>query len=199
MALAKTVKGFFRYTTRTIFDPENADDPFFIFTPKPHREPKVYPVFEPIAPRSFGDIFYRVAVPDDLAIIRDFTDYWLSGKGYAAKIPGAGHDYFIPTQQHIGYLQCKTTLLALDQTKLIGWAVRQRDGSLIHLLVASNYRGRGIGAHLLELLTPTTIRSKSDQSTGNPLDFYLQHGYEKTSDVKIGKHKNIDILVKKTP
>ena len=197
MALAKTITGFFRYTTRTVFDPDNADDPFFIFTPKPHREPKVYPVFEPIASKTIGDVFYRIAVPDDLNIIRNFTDFWLSGKGYAARIPGAGHDYFIPTQQHIGYLKVKTSLLAFIRERLVGWGVRQRDGTLIHLLVASDCRGRGIGAQILKLLSPIAVRSKSDQSTGDPLNFYLKHGYEKTSDQKTGKHQNIDILTRK--
>jgi GNAT superfamily N-acetyltransferase len=196
MALAKTSKGFFRYTTRTIFDPDNADDPFFIFTPKPHREPKIYPVFEPIPSQTIGDIFYRTAAPDDLQTIRDFTDFWLSGKGYAAKIPGAGKDYFIPTGQHIDYLRQKTTLLAFSQATLVGWGVRQRDGTLIHLLVDSRCRGKGIGAQILKLLTPVAIRSKADQSTGDPINFYLKHGYKKTSDQKIGKHKNIDILTR---
>ena len=197
MALAKTITGFFRYTTQTVFDPDNADDPFFIFTPKPHREPKVFPVFEPIAPKTIGDIFYRVTVPDDLIIVCNFTDFWMGGKGYKAKIPGAGKDYFIPRKQHIDYLRLYTTLLAFDQDKLVGWAVRQREGILIHLLVDASYRGRGIGAHLLELLTPISVRSKSDQSTGDPLNFYLKHGYEKTSDQKTGKHQNIDVLTRK--
>jgi len=196
LALAKTATGFFIITARTYFDPDNADDPFFIFTPKPHKEPKVYPVFEPIPSRSIGDILYRVATPDDLTIIRDFTDYWLSGKGYAAKIPGAGRDYFIPTGQHVAYLKYKTTLLAFWGERLTGWGVRQRDGTLIHLLVASDCRGKGIGTQILEMLTPVSVRSKSDQSTGDPLDFYLKHGFKKTSDEKIGKHKNIDVLTR---
>lgn len=196
MAIAKTVTGFKRITPRTIINPANADDPFFIFTPKVHRLPKVYPDFPPIPPSMMGDVFYRTAGPDDLNVIREFTDFWLSGKGYTAGIEGAGHDYFIPTRQHSDYLKNYTTLLAFDQNQLVGWAVRQRDGTLIHLLVASNFRGKGIGAALLKMLTPTTIRSKSDQSTGDPLPFYLKHGFKKTSDEKIGKHKNIDVLAR---
>jgi GNAT superfamily N-acetyltransferase len=203
MVLAKTPTGHIQITTRTIFNKDNADDPFFIFTPHVKKPPKIWLIFPPIPPSIVGDLCYRIATPADLDIIREFTDFWLSGKGYAAKVPGAGRDYFIPTGQHIDYLKYYTTLLAFRQSKIVGWAVRQRDGTLIHLLVASNCRGQGIGAHLLELLEPPTIRSKSDQSTGDPLDFYLKHGFKKTSDVKIGKHKNIDILTrdtsKKTP
>lgn len=194
MALAKTITGFIRITERSIINPDNAEDPFFIFTPHVKKPPRIYPDFPPIKPAISGNIYYRTAVPVDLAIIREFTDFWLSGKGYTAKVPGAGHDFFIPTQRHSDYLKNYTTLLAFDQNKLTGWAVRQRDGTLIHLLVSSFYRGQGIGAHLLKLLTPTTVRSKSDQSTGDPLEFYLKHGFKKTSDQKTGKHQNIDIL-----
>lgn len=196
MALAKTVTGMLRITARTIVNTANADDPFFIFTPHVKKPPRVYPDFPPIPPSIIGDVCYRTAGPDDLDRIREFTDYWLSGKGYTAGIEGAGHDYFIPTAQQKSYLEHYTTLLAFSQDKLVGWAVRQRDGTLIHLLVASNFRGKGIGAAILKMLTPTAVRSKSDQSTGDPLAFYLKHGFKKTSDKKIGKHENIDVLAR---
>lgn len=196
MALAKTIAGFMRITARTIVNKDNADDPFFIFTPHVKKPPRVYPDFPPIPPSMIGDVNYRTASPEDLNIVRDFTDYWLSGKGYAAGFEKAGHDYFIPTRQHGDYLKYYTTLLAFIQNQLVGWAVRQRDGTLIHLLVASNFRGKGIGAALLKMLTPTAVRSKSDQSTGDPLAFYLKHGFKKTSDKKIGKHENIDVLAR---
>jgi GNAT superfamily N-acetyltransferase len=196
MAIAKTITGSIRITAKTIVNKDNAEDPFFIFTPKVHRQPKFYPDFPPIPPSTLNSVFYRTATIEDLATIRDFTDFWLSGKGYAAGVEEAGHDYFIPTRQHSDYLKNYTTLLAFDQEQLVGWAVRQRDGTLIHLLVAANFRGKGIGAYLLKLLTPTAVRSKSDQSTGDPLNFYLKHGFKKTSDEKIGKHKNIDVLAR---
>jgi GNAT superfamily N-acetyltransferase len=195
MALAKVADGFIRITAQS----KIPDDPFFIFSAlrrvREPKIPKVYPVFAVIEPNIYNDIFYRTANPQDLNVIREFTDYWLSGKGYAAGAQGAGHDYFIPSGQHKDYLKFYTTLLAFAQSKVIGWAVRQRDGTLIHLLVASDWRGKGIGAHLLKTLEPKSVRSKSDQSTGDPLNFYLKHGFAKTSDQKIGKHQNIDVLV----
>jgi GNAT superfamily N-acetyltransferase len=196
MALAKVADGFIRITAQTRIP----DDPFFIFSAirkiREPKIPKVYPVFALIPPHVHNDVFYRTANPADLDVIRQFTDYWLSGKGYAAGVQGAGHDYFIPFGQHRDYLKFYTTLLAFSQSKVTGWAVRQRDGTLIHLLVAADWQSKGIGTHLLKLLEPKAVRSKSDQSTGDPLDFYLNRGFKKTSDQKIGKHKNIDVLAR---
>lgn len=196
MVLAKTDKGFFVIRSNTRINAANAEDAFYLFAVQELKVPNVYPTFPFIKPTIIGDFFYRTAAPSDLAIVRDFCDYWLSGKGYSAGVPGAGHDFFIPTERLKDYIIKYTTLLCFLQSKIVGWAVRQRDGSLIHLLVAANVRGRGIGAQLLELLDPLQVRSKSDQSTGDPIDFYVKHGYKKTSSEKIGKHHNIDVLAK---
>ncbi|GAJ16634.1 unnamed protein product, partial [marine sediment metagenome] len=126
---------------------------------------------------------YRLAVLSDLEPIIKFVDRLLAGK-----------DFFCPRGQHLGYFKYKTIVVTFDGEKLIGWAVRQKNGSLIHLLVDTDYRGMGIGTHLLKILDPLFIRSKFDQSTGDPLPFYEKHGYHKTSDERIGKHKNIDLL-----
>lgn len=165
-------------------------DPVFFCAPKRYivrerkpRAAKVYPSFPPIFPHEYRGFEYRLAVIDDLDAIIELVDRLL-----------AGRDFFCPRGQHIGYFKYKTILLCLDQAKLIGWSVRQLNGSLIHLLVDTDYRGNGIGSHLLELLQPLLIRSKSDQSTGDPLSFYQKHGYQKTSDDRVGKNKNIDLL-----
>lgn len=169
-------------------------DPEFFFT-RPSRPPrrrgpavpKVYPTFPQIFEHEFHDHLYRLAIMSDLDLIIGFVDRLL-----------AGRDFFCPRGQHIGYFKYKTILLTFHGPDLIGWAVRQKSGSLIHLLVDPEYRGRGIGSHLLRLLEPLTIRSKSDQSTGDPYEFYRMHGYIKTTDERIGKHKNIDLLSKQT-
>lgn len=165
-------------------------DPLFFIAPKSRikreRGPKVnkvYPVFPQIFEHVFEGYLYRLAELTDLDQIVPFVDHLL-----------AGHDFFCPRGQHISYFKYKTILLSFDQAKLIGWAVRQRNGSLIHLLVDPGYRGKGIGSHLLNLLEPTLVRSKSDQSTGDPIKFYEKHGYAKTSDERVGKNKNIDLL-----
>jgi GNAT superfamily N-acetyltransferase len=170
-------------------------DPDFIFTPhvqpgrkRPPRIPKIYPVFPPIIPHQHNGYSYRLAGMGDLDDIVHFVDLLL-----------AGHDFFCPRGQHISYFKYKTIVVTFDDTRLIGWAVRQKAGSLIHLLVDPDYRGKGIGSHLLNVLEPLTIRSKSDQSTGDPFPFYEKHGYIKTSDERIGKNKNIDLLSKRIP
>jgi GNAT superfamily N-acetyltransferase len=154
-------------------------------------------------------ILYRNAETSDLPEIQTFTDFWLSGRGKRKKEPGAVDDCFISTGQHRGYLRLSTVLLAYDENKLVGWAVKHHNGSLIHLLVAYPYRGKGIGSEMLRILDPQLVRSKSDQSSGNPAPFYVKHGYEKIrSETSIPTFKkprvrkrplrNIDIFVKKT-
>jgi GNAT superfamily N-acetyltransferase len=192
--LVKTISGYKRITLHSKINLGSPEDPFFILNPIPKKQPKVYPCFPNIDPILLKNVLYRTANPDDLNTICSFTDYWLAGKAYSQGIVGAGHDFFIPKSRHQDYLRKYTTVLAFLQSQVIGWAVRQRDGSLIHLLVSADHRGQGIGKQLLKMLDPTIIRSKSDQSTGDPLKFYMKAGYKKTSDVKIGKHKNIDLL-----
>lgn len=138
-------------------------------------------------------ITYRPASGDDLPNICKFVDFWLAGGAKRLKIPGGGADYFVPRGQQIGYLKYKTTYLATYQDEIIGWSVKSKNKTLIHLLVTPEYRGKGIGGHLLNILDPEFVRSKSDQSTGDPKKFYEKHGY-KVIEAGIGKHENIDIL-----
>lgn len=187
MVKVRTEKGW--KTMRTI-----PGDPVFICARRRHiqsaraeRAKKVWPTFPPIHPHFEGDILYRLARMSDLDDIVSIVDRLLAGK-----------DFFCPRGQHIGYFKYKTILLAHASDNLIGWAVRQKNGALIHLLIDPVYRGQGIGSHMLEVLEPLLIRSKSDQSTGDPLKFYEKHGYTKTTDERIGKNKNIDLLSKST-
>lgn len=136
---------------------------------------------------------YRPASGNDLPDICKFVDFWLSGGAKKLKIPGGGADYFVPKGQQIGYLKYKTTYLAIYNHKIIGWGVKSKNKTLIHLLITPEYRGKGIGGHLLHILDPEFVRSKSDQSTGDPLKFYEKHGYE-ISLAGQGKNKNIDIM-----
>lgn len=163
------------------------------------REPHVPPPLLPTLyfPCTFDSdvrlVTYRSALPDDLPRICKFVDYWLSGGAKRLGIPGAGADFFIPHGQQAGYLKYKTTCLAMYEHEIIGWSVKSKNETLIHLLVSAEYRGKGIGSHLLSILNPHLVRSKSDQSTGDPKRFYQKHGYE-VIEAGQGKHKNIDIL-----
>ncbi len=152
---------------------------------------------------------YRKAQMSALSEIQSFVDYWLSGRGMHEKAAGAVNDCFISTGQHKGYLRSSTVLLAYDENKIVGWAVKHRNGSLIHLLVAYPYQGKGIGTTMLRILDPPLVRSKWDQSSGDPAQFYVKAGYKKignetsrptykTPKTRKAPHKNIDIFVKKT-
>lgn len=148
-------------------------------------------------PCTFGtetvSITYRPASGPDLPNICKFVDFWLAGGAKRLHIPGAGADYFVPKGQQIGYLKYKTTYLAMFDGDIIGWAVKSKNKTLIHLLITPEFRGKGIGGHLLNILDPEFVRSKSDQSTGDPKKFYEKHGYE-VIEADQGKHKNIDIM-----
>lgn len=203
MVRAKLQDGTFTSSHKILFD----TDPLFVTlyhktkrtgTRKPlattDADPTLLTFFFPCSLESeTRTITYRPANGDDLPNICKFVDFWLSGGAKRLHIPGGGKDYFIPKGQQIGYLKYKTTYLATFDDKIIAWAVKSKNKTLIHLLVTPKYRGKGIGGHLLNILNPEFVRSKSDQSTGDPLKFYQKHGFE-VVEAKTGKHSNIDIM-----
>jgi GNAT superfamily N-acetyltransferase len=139
------------------------------------------------------NIIYRPANAADIPDIVFFVDFWLKGVGKRLGVEGAGDDFFVSRQRHAEYLKYKTVLLALDDNKIIGWAVKGQNDCLIHLLIAASYRKKGVGSTMLKMLDPSTVRSKTDESTGDPIQFYLKHGFTLIAS-KQGKHQNIDIL-----
>lgn len=145
------------------------------------------------------EIKYRLANESDIPAITAFVDFWLKGEGIPDKIPGSAHDYFVPAGRHLKFVTKYTTLLALLENCIIGWAVKTHKGVLIHLLVAGTFRNKGIGSKMLKLMNPETIRSKMDQSAGDPASFYYRFGYIKPSVRPTGKKNNIELFVKAIP
>jgi len=143
-------------------------------------------------------ITYRRATPDDTEGIVHFVDYWLAGRACRDQAPGASNDYFVPKARHEGFLKSHNVLLALEAEHIVGWAVTTAKHSLIHLLVAGDCRGQGVGQEMLRRLNPELVRSKVDQSTGDPTSFYLQRGYEPSPGPPTGAKLNIRMLRKKT-
>lgn len=142
------------------------------------------------------NIEYRKADESDIPAITAFVDFWLKGEGLPDKVPGSAHDYFVPAGRHLKFVTKYTTLLALVENYIIGWAVKTHKGVLIHLLVAGTFRNQGIGGKLLELSNPETVRSKMDQSAGNPADWYRKHGYVKSAGPAQGKKHNIELFTR---
>ena len=153
------------------------------------------------------DISIRIATIDDLPMIKTFVDFWLSGRGTKIHAEGAVNDVFISSSQHRTYIIKYTTFLLFLKTELIGWAVLQYDNQLIHLLISGYFRGLGMGTKLLRYIKPHRIRSKSDQSSGDPALFYESQGYQKIETVSpmhkfnrnkinAGTDKKIDIYEK---
>ena len=133
----------------------------------------------------------------DLKKIAVFVDYWLTGGGKRDGIPTATHDFFVRFGQHEGYLRKYYVMLATCEGAIVGWAVKTKKGVLIHLLVAATFRGMGIGGQMLRRMAPDVVRSKYDQKSGDPAAFYIKHGYERASDVRVGKHVNIELFHRK--
>lgn len=139
-------------------------------------------------------VHFRLAQLSDIKVLSRFTDWWLSGRGRSKGISGAVDDCFISAGQHKKYVSRYTTLLALRGVTLVGWAVVEPSGTMIHLLIAGNYRGQGIGKLMMHVLRPKLIRSKFDQSSGNPIGFYLKLGYTKVKRVQSRSRLDIDRL-----
>lgn len=151
-------------------------------------------------------IVYRQARLDDLDPISRFTDWWISGRGKARNVPGAVNDCFITKPQHQKYIRRYETLIAFRGVSIVGWAVKGHNEVLIHLLISGPYRGQGIGKAMISILRPRIIRSKKDQSTGNPVEFYKKLGYQivrteqskasfSIDQSKPNRPENIDVFV----
>lgn len=139
-------------------------------------------------------VTYRLATTADVPAIAAFADYWLAGRGMVDKTPGSAHDYFIPLGRHFKFVTKYVTLLALTNDFIIGWSVKTNKQVLIHLLVAGNFRHRGIGSQLLKQLSPELVRSKTDQAAGDPAKFYANHGYTPANLPHQGKKHNVQIF-----
>lgn len=145
------------------------------------------------------DLKIRPAHPTDLERVCKFVDYWLARIPKKDQPEGVKGDYFVPKRRQDDYIKNYQVLIAIDPNHIVGWAVKDPKNVLIHLLVSGDARGQGIGTQLLKALNPEIVRSKTDQTTGDPIDFYLKHDYVPTGDPLQGKHQNIQILEKKAP
>lgn len=137
---------------------------------------------------------YRDATIDDLKSVSRFTDFWLSGRGKRVQAAGAVDDCFISPSQHKKYICKYRTFLCLNEFRILGWAVVEPSGTLIHLIVDGHCRGCGIGRQMMSLLSPKYVRSKLDQSSGNPIGFYKKLGYRKVRTEKSRSRLDIDVV-----
>jgi len=124
---------------------------------------------------------YRQATKADFARILAFVDIFLR------------RDYLVRRAELERKLEVGTMLIVMDAEKLVSWAVMGKNESLWNLLVHPKYRGRHIGQTIVERFRPLIIRSKSDQSTGDPTPFYRKLGYRIVNE-RQGKNRNITIM-----
>jgi len=141
-------------------------------------------------------VSFRVAGLGDLVKIKEFVDFWLSGRGKRVNAPGVVNDYFVSEGQHRSYLRLYLVVLAFEDDRIVGWGVKTLKGVLLHLLVAGDHRSQGIGGELLRIIGPVSVRSKMDQSTGDPTPWYQKKGYVISGTECVGRNRNIKVLVK---
>ena len=144
-------------------------------------------------------ITYKIASSEDIPQLIAFTDFWLAGRGTAVHAEGVVNDYWISPSQHRDYLRKYKVLVAIDSATIVGWAVCSKSKRLFHMLVAGTHRGKGIGSKMLKMLDPQTVRSKTDQASGDPTPWYIAHGFNRASVRLEGKKQNIAILTKGDP
>ncbi len=129
-------------------------------------------------------LIYREATFEDLSRIMAFADIFLRKdvllyRDYVAAYLKSGID---------------KVWLTFDREKLIAFAfIWKNTDSLNNLYVHPKYRKRKIGLHLIEYLKPIIVRSKTDQSTGDPTEFYRKIGYQIVA-TRQGRKKNLTIL-----
>lgn len=142
------------------------------------------------------DVRFRWANIEDLDGITEYVDCFLSGRRHKTLGRVSASDYFVEHGRHIHYIKDYKTLLAVVGQMIVGWAVLTSKGVLIHLLVRPDFRGRGIGRRMVEILQPELVRSKTDQSSGNPEHFYRTLGYVPSKAEFVGRKRNIQLFIR---
>lgn len=76
---------------------------------------------------------------------------------------------------------------------LCGIVVGYLHSRLLNLYLKPEFRRSGLGAMIIEALSPDEIRAKVDWSDGDPTEFYTKQGYHVVQS-RQGKNANITIL-----
>lgn len=85
-----------------------------------------------------------------------------------------------------------------EWSEILGVLVLYADSVLHNLFLARWCRGMGLGSAVIEAVSPSSIRAKTDMVAGDPTGFYNRLGY--THEVaREGKRGQISVLTKVTP
>lgn len=79
------------------------------------------------------------------------------------------------------------------ENKIIGILINTRDGWLNTIFIHPEFRKKGIGSALLNFDRPAFVRVKINESSGNPVKFYLNNDYKffsKTKKIHIDIYKD---------
>ena len=129
-------------------------------------------------------LIYRKMIETDIPKVLAFVDIFLR------------KSWFVRRKYCFDHMN--ESWVVLDGEKLVGWIFiggEKVEKTLYNLIIHPKYRGRNIGGTLIEKLKPKIIRSKTDQATGDPTEFYKKMGYEVT-EMKQGRKKKINIMRK---
>lgn len=143
-----------------------------------------------------ADFIIKIAPPPYVAAIQDFCDFWIGGKGFWQKEPGAIEDYPIPAKTHLRYVTKHKTYLMYGLSEIVGWAVQKKDGTLIHLVIAGNCRGLGLARMMVEHINPKLIYSRTKPNLPSPTPFYEKLGYSIIETKKVKSNETVHILKK---
>jgi len=132
-------------------------------------------------------LIYRKMIESDIPKVLGFVDIFLR------------KSWFVRRKYCFDHMN--ESWVVLDGEKLVGWIFiggEKVEKTLYNLIVHPKYRGRHIGGILIEKLKPKIIRSKTDQATGDPTEFYKKMGYEIVK-WKQGRKRKINIMKKSEP
>ena len=130
---------------------------------------------------------YRQMIEPDIPKVLGFVDIFLR------------KSWFVRRKYCFDHMS--ESCVVLDGDKLVGWIFidgKKVEKTLYNLIIHPKYRGRNIGRILIEKLQPKIIRSKTDQATGDPTEFYKKLGYE-IVEKNQGKKRKINIMKKIEP
>ncbi len=137
---------------------------------------------------------HHCGLPDAPAL-QDWTDAALRGDYWFRK----GHWISLLNKPTVSVFAAATAAAPESPRWACGAiAIVYASTRLLNLYVAPDLRQLGLGTRILELLSPTEIRAKTDMSAGDPTPFYTRLGYTIQSTGE-GPHGNISIMRRNDP
>lgn len=173
--------------------PTNSPTPGRITLPAPIHAPLTRNYTSYALETAEGIYYVRQCGPLDAATLAAWTDSVMH------------KDYFFRRGHWAGLCKCPTAQVyaiafspppGTHVQEIVGIAVLYHDTTLCNLYIDPAWRHRGLGATILQILNPETIRAKTDSHAGDPTPFYERMGYT-TLQEQQGPNGTIRIMQRK--